>query len=305
MLEQLLVPLDGSGFGEETLPWASRLARCTGAEVAVAHVHVPHVPDHLISNTQYQYEGVDLGEYDEHDQEDEMAYLQSVSNRISGSLGRPVESVLLQESSVVEGIENLIRKKGTDLIVMSTHGRTGLSRAWLGSVAESLVRESPCPVLLVRPSGGEVAEDVALRHILVPLDGSETSDRVLPHVVELAVDTSASVTLLRVVPSAVHVGTRVVPVPRPGIDRALGVARRHLDDRAGELRRRGVSADVRLIEHAHPARAILDTVEETLPDLVMMATHGYQGVKRYVLGSVADKVLRGSEVPLLLLGPGA
>lgn len=302
MIQKLLVPLDGSGFGEETIPWAAALARSSGAEVDVAHVHIPHPPDHLLSNTQYQYEGVDMAEYDGRDLSEEQDYLDGVARRLAEMLGRPAHS-LMMEGNIPDAIDGYAQKHGTGIIVMSTHGRTGFSRAWLGSVADTVVRSAPWPVLLVRP-GRSLTHEVRFERIVVPLDGSGVSERILTPVMELAGHTEATLVLVRVVSPRTILGTRVLPVSAAALADAHGAAGEYLADAAGRLLDEGVRVEVRVVENPHPARGILTVVENEHPDLVAMATHGYRGVTRAVLGSVADKVLRAAEVPMLLLGPG-
>lgn len=306
MLQTLLVPLDGSGFGEESLPWARTLARCSGADVAVAHVHVPHVPDHLLANTQYQYEGVDLKEYDHQDHVEEETYLQGVAERLARELGREVQPVLL-EGEVTEAIDRFAGRSGPGMIVMTTHGRSGFDRVVLGSVADAVVRNAPWPVLLIRSRGKEpgAAEDIRLRRILVPLDGSEGSERILPHAAELARDAGAQLELLRVVVPGSIMGSGMLPVSMAARAEARRSARAYLEEVAERLHPTGLEVSVRVEEHAHSTRGILETMRGERPDLVAMATHGYGMLARAVLGSVADQLLRRSDVPLLLVGPGA
>lgn len=306
MVGQLLVPLDGSGFGEETIPIAASIARSTGADVTVAHVHVPHVPDHLVSNTQYMYEGLDLAEYDDRDCEEELDYLDGVARRLEGMLGREVDPVLLEGEEVSGSIEAWIEgREGSGLVVMATHGRSGFSRAWLGSVADTLVRHAPWPVLLVRPPVDRSrAPAEGFQRVLVPLDGSTGAERILPHVVELVQDTAGAVALLRVVSTSHFMGTSFLPISEAALAEERRRAARYLEEVADRLRRRDVPVRTEVVDGVQPFHAILEWVEEESPDLVAMATHGYRGVTRAVLGSVADKVLRGCSAPLLLLGPG-
>lgn len=306
MIEKILVPLDGSGFGEDTIPLATSIARQACCDVDVTHVHVPHPPDHLLSNTQYQFEGVDLDEYDRWDRDQEREYLASVARRIEEESGRKARPVLLT-GLVADAIDHHARESGQGLIVMSTHGRTGLSRAWLGSVADALIRHAPWPVLLVRPGD---QKDEAPRYetdfgrILVPLDGSKPSERVLDPVLDLAEPMGATVVLLRVVAPHTVLGTRVMPVSEALLEEVKARAAEYLDGVEERLRSRGVEVESVVVDDPQPALAILEVAEREDVDLVALATHGYGGMRRAVIGSVADKVLRGVEVPLLLLGPG-
>lgn len=301
MIQKLLVPLDGSGFGEETLPYAAAIARSCGADVDLAHVHVPHPPDHLLSNTQYQYEGVDMQEYEGRDMADEREYLEGVAHRLEKLLERPVRSVVL-DGTVTDAIDGYAKEHGSGVIVMTTHGRTGLSRAWLGSVADTVVRSAPWPVLLVRP--GQPVEEVCFRRILVPLDGSARAEGILDTLRELAGDTGADLVLLRVIAPNAVMGTRVLPVSRTALAEARQTAGEYLDRVAERLREWDLRVETRVVDDPHPARGILTVIEDERPDLVAMVTRGYRGVTRAVLGSVADKVLRAAERPLLLVGPG-
>ena len=148
MLDSLLIPLDGSEFSEHTLPFARSVAKASGAQVHLAHVHVPHPPEDLLLNPQFQFEGVDMGEYDQEYRSEEKEYLEVVAARFEDQTGVPVVQTLL-DGDVRESIQAYADEAHTDMILMSTHGRTGLSRFWLGSVADDLVRHLALPILLI------------------------------------------------------------------------------------------------------------------------------------------------------------
>ena len=301
MIQKVLVPLDGSGFGEDALGWAETVSQLTGGEIDLVHVHTPHVPDHLLANTQYQFEGVDLDEYDLRDQGEEEEYLNTVGSRMAADLGKRPASVLLQ-GDVVDALNGYARKSGDGIICLSTHGRSGLSRAWLGSVADTLVRESPWPVLLVR--SGAQKEPVQLRRILVPLDGSPAAERVLSVAAEAASDANAALILLKVVTVNTALGLGLVSLPPAASAEASSLLWRYLSEVATKLEERGLRVATRVMEHSHVAQGILQAAQEEEADLVAMATHGRGAAARFVLGSVADKVVRAAECPLLLVGPG-
>ena len=211
----------------------------------------------------------------------------------------------LLEGYVTEALERHAREIDAKLIIMTTHGRTGVSRAWLGSVADSLVRHSNFPLLVIRPlEDGETFPEVRFQHFLVPLDGSETGEKILEPAVELAKATGARFTLLHVVSPQLTVGTRVSPLPAGQRDGRSEKAEAYLAGVADGLEKEGVEATSRIETHFAPARAILKVAEEEDVDLIALATHGYGGLKRALLGSVADKVLRSSRLPLLVQRPG-
>lgn len=283
MFKSLLVPLDGSQHSERSLPIALGIARASDAFLHLAHVHVPNPPDQLLSNTQFHFEGLDVAAYEEREREEEREYLTGLVN----TLGTDGDSALL-EGDVVDALGTHAERVDADAIFMTTHGRTGLPRMWWGSVADALLRHTHLPLLVIHPGeAGHVPADVrTFRHILVTLDGSERAEAVLGPAADLAEATGARLTLLRVVsPRGLH----VLDGPE---DYLADVARRM---RATGLR---VGIHVRAAEGAAPAIARIG--EEIGADLIAMATHGYGGVKRALLGSVASKVLKISPLPMLV-----
>jgi nucleotide-binding universal stress UspA family protein len=211
----------------------------------------------------------------------------------------------------VSAITDAAAVRGVDLIVMSTHGRGGLGRAVIGSVAESVLRTAKMPVLLVRasaagePTGAAAAPGAGYRRALVPLDGSPFAESVLPLVADLAGSRGMDVVLLRV----------VEPAPMPVFDEAQKTLAHELVTRredaeaylapiAGDLRDRGVRVESR-VGRGDAAREITRMTRETGADLIVMCTHGRTGVRRMVFGSVAGAVVHASAVPVLLLKPAA
>ena len=302
MLQSLLVPLDGSEFSERTLPLAQALAKATGASLHLAHVHVPHPPDHFLSNTQFQYEGLDLEEYEAHHRDQEQSYLDGVVGRME--CHPPVDSVLL-EGHVAEEVAQYGEAIGADMILITTHGHTGVSRMWLGSVADALIRITHLPVLVVHPAFGQhVPCDVlGFKHIMVTLDGSELSASILGAAADVAKASGARLTLVHVVSSSAVLGTRIFPLIPDDVAPAMQKAGEYLEAQAEGLRAQGLTVGTHVEEHEAPGRAIAAIADKLDADLVALATHGYGGLKRALLGSVADKVLRSSALPLLVQRP--
>ena len=304
MFDALLVPLDGSPFSEHSLPLAAALSRSSGARLHLAHVHLDHSPDGLLSNTQFQFEGLDMGEYEDRHRADERDYLAEVARRLKDETDVSPEQILL-EGDVADALESYALETGPALILMTTHGRTGVSRAWLGSVADLLVRRTHLPVLLVQPpeaSRGQEAR-ASVKRILVPLDGSDLSEKVLGTVRRIASALHSQITLAHVVQPLVHVAARALPLPSGHVEERRRKAEEYLAGLATQLGRDGLEADTLVVTDASPAMAILKAAETVGADLVAMSTHGYRGITRAVLGSVADKVLRASPVPVLVERP--
>jgi len=304
MLDQILVTLDGSEFGEHALPFAKAIAEKTRASVNISHVSCCEPPTDLLQNTPFQYEGVNMAHYEERHAEEQRAYLKRHEDAMKGELPENRICSALLEGYVTEALERHAREIDAKLIIMTTHGRTGVSRAWLGSVADSLVRNSSFPLLVIRPlEDGTTFPTVRFERFLVPLDGSETGEEILGPTMELASAMGAHLTLLHVVSPQLTVGARVSPLPSGHLEDRTSKAEEYLAGVAERLEKDGVEADYRIESHFAPARAILNTAEEENVDLIAIATHGYTGVKRALLGSVTDKVLRGAKWPLLLERP--
>jgi nucleotide-binding universal stress UspA family protein len=304
MLDQLLVTLDGSEFGEHALPFAKAIAEKTGASVNISHVHCCEPPTELLQNTPFQFEGVNMAAYVAKDAEGQRTYLRAQEEALKAELPANRVCSALLEGYVTEALERHAREIDAKLIIMTTHGRTGVSRAWLGSVADSLVRHCSFPLLVIRSlEHGETFPTVRFEHFLVPLDGSKVGEKILEPAVELANATGARFTLLHVVSPHVTVGARVSPLPAGHREEKLSKAEEYLNGVAERLKAEGIDATPKLESHFAPARAILKTAEEESVDLIALATHGYTGVKRALLGSVTDKVLRAAKWPLLLERP--
>jgi nucleotide-binding universal stress UspA family protein len=304
MLDQLLVTLDGSGFGEHALPFAKSIAEKTGASVNLSHVRCCDPPTDLLQNTPFQYEGVSMEAYEEKHAKEQAKYLCDRAMALQAELpGQVVNSTLL-EGYVTEALERQAKEIDAKLVIMTTHGRTGVSRAWLGSVADSLVRNSSFPLLVIRPlEDGKTFPTARFEHFLVPLDGSSAGEKILEPTVELGKAMGTRFTLLHVVAPHVTVGARVSPLPAGHLKERLGKAEKYLSGVAERLKGEGIEVEVIIESHFAPARAILNTAEAKKADLIAIATHGYTGVKRAILGSVTDKVLRAAKWPLLLERP--
>lgn len=302
MLQSLLVPLDGSEFSEGTLSLAQALAKATGGSLHLAHVHVPHPPDHFLSNTQFHYEGLDLEEYEAHHRDQEQSYLADVEARMSKDT--PVDTALL-EGHVAEEVARHAEAVNADLVLITTHGHTGVSRMWLGSVADALIRTTCLPLLVIHPAVGShvPAPVVTFKHIMVPVDGSDLSASILGPASDLARATGAKLTLVHVVSSSAVLGTRIFPVLPDDVAPAMEKAREYLDGKAAELRSQGLTVEAHVEEHEAPGRAIAAIADKLDADVIALATHGYGGLRRALLGSVADKVLRSSPLPLLVQRP--
>jgi nucleotide-binding universal stress UspA family protein len=301
-MKRVMVPLDGSSFAEGAVGPALELCGRLGAELHLVQVHEFRIP------TMYADAWLTVDpDLQTQLRLDEEGYLRDFAARCQERAGVRVQHELL-EGQVTDALSRYAEDATIDLIVMTTHGRGGISRAWLGSVADSLIRYSTAPILLLRPSpdGGMVRLDGYVRRLLIPLDGTSLSERILEPALQLARLFNAPTTLLHVAPPP-NLGIRM-RAPEAAVEAArveAEQARVYMDDVTTRLRQGGLTAETRIRAHAVAAAAILEEAATVDGTLIAMATHGRSGWARVALGSVADKVLRGAEGPVLLFRPGA
>ena len=192
MYRSILVPLDGSVLSEQALPLACELAQRAKAVLRLVHVHAPSASPIYSSSSPIYIEGQPvIGEnLASLSREHERTCLEHIKHQLAAVVGphlevtvevleRPIESMV--NESVAVFLANYVRTTGVDLVVMTTHGRSGLERVWLGSVADTLVRLSRIPILLLRPTVHAItyAQPPGLRKILIPLDGSSLAEQIL------------------------------------------------------------------------------------------------------------------------------
>jgi nucleotide-binding universal stress UspA family protein len=207
---------------------------------------------------------------------------------------------------------------GTGLVVMATRAPGALGRALRGSVADRVMRESPRPVVLVPPGTDDTrGKRLDFKRVLVPLDGSAFALSAVDELLELRGGSELEYVLLEVVTSgfadvappglsglADHTVIPDAYSGLPDIARARAAAEERLNGVANRLRAQAAkSVRVRVVEAGDPAAAINRAVREELVDFVAMSTRGSSGLKRFVLGSVAERVVRESVVPVLLVTP--
>jgi nucleotide-binding universal stress UspA family protein len=294
MCKRILVPLDGSAQAEAVLPYARQLAKSYGAELVLFRVAVasPLALDPVVSWAGAVEEArnyvVDLTA---RQRDGEVKII------AKARWGDPVEEIL---AYVDEGI--------IDLITMTTHGRSGLKRWVLGSVAENVLRRASVPVLLVRApevaaayrARGDMMMEV--RHILAPTDFSEFSKKAIDYAFGLAQQFGAKLSLLHVIGVPAFPIEGFVP-PGPGTKLLEDLERQARLDLAHMLpQAEAAKVDVtRLVVMGTPYRKIVETAEAEKADFIVMATHGRTGLSHMLIGSVAERVVRTAPCPVLTL----
>jgi nucleotide-binding universal stress UspA family protein len=305
MIRSILVPLDGSEFAEWALPAAVSIATRTAAklELVSVNIRVPasvsaHIPGY---GAAWKNAARDRA----------LDYLRSMTNRIAKSSNVATHATV-HSGAIVDSLVQHAGQAHVDLVVMSTHGRGPLQRMWLGSVADGVVRHSPVPVLLIHPREGrppDPAGDHLFGRVLVPLDGSGYSEEVLPWAVALGELGGADYTLLEIIQPPMVLGPPYGTFPPPRIDdeqlRAQRLASKdYLEGVADRLRTRELRVETTVRDDASTAHGILDQADQNGTEVIAMSTHGRGGLGRVFLGSVADKVVRGATIPVLVLRPG-
>lgn len=293
MYTKIMVPLDGSKFAEAALPLALTLSRKTGAAVHVATAIEP-VPA-------FAYE-----EWESAAEEWIEEYLAKLTAAIAPHAGGAV-TTSVASGHVVDALQKEARACAADLVVMASHGRGAITRVWLGSVADRFVRQTDRPVLLVRPEedgNPTYGEDRSFDSILVPLDGSELAESALAHATEFGELFGSAYHLTRIVAYPVDYASPYLPhtaqMNQKVLEEAKDRAASYLEAQAEQMRRRGLRVTTSVTVDPQAGHGILLEAEAVGANGIAMATHGRKGLTRALLGSTADKVLRGTQVPLLL-----
>jgi nucleotide-binding universal stress UspA family protein len=302
MFRKLLVPLDRSSLAEQALGPAAAIARASHAEMDLVLVHQP-VP----------FVGFADVPWNAAQAMDEDKYLESMVGEL-GSGGSVSTTHAVLRGDAIEMICARAYDVGADLIVMTSHGRTGFSRAWIGSVADGVVRRSAIPVLIMRPVGTEMDRLAAhrlFRRVLVPLDGSSLATEILSSAAAVAHCSKARLVLIRIVqpvplftPDA---GMAFVYPPVIQDEEATRFvaeeAKQDLAETAYTLAvQGGTDVETHVVVASNVPGAIIDFAADHGVDAIAMSTHG-RGASRLFVGSVADKLLRATGVPFLLKRP--
>ncbi len=297
MYQRILIPLDGSPIAEQVLPLVKMFAVRFQSSVVLFQAIEP-IP-----------KGVPVeGPASRADDQVEMSrnqaleYLEAIAQRFPQ--GIPAEHELrtgLPATAILETAESA----HVDLIAMATHGRTGLQRWVYGSVADKVLGGARLPILLVRASETPSAT-APIRRILVPLDGSDLAERALIPAERLAKAFDAEILLFRVQEFSSYTPDGLIgSMSMVTLDDSLGaMVQEYLTQKTEKVQSQGLR--VRWEKHfGTAAEGILDAAEKRSADLVVMSTHGRSGIGRWIMGSVADRVLRASRTPVLLIRSGA
>ena len=290
MFRNVMLPLDGSALADAAFPLAVDVAKRCEAHLHLVRVHQTPTPTpEAIVSPQYD---TMLREWER----------ETMFKRLDQTRSRGVDgSAVLLDGAIVEELQGYAKSADIDLIIMSTHGRSGIVRVVMGSVAEHLLRTSGVPVLLL-PSSTDSNRSASLsniKRVLLPLDGTAEGEQILPYAIAMASMCDAELLLLHVAFSPLPlVLSAVGPVPVSNefasteesvyLNRVLGSIPANVRVRAA------VGSGMR------PGDAILEQASREGVDLIAMATHGRSGWARVAYGSIAEHVLRHTNLPMLM-----
>ena len=305
MYRKILVPLDGSKLAEQVLPYARLLGKALGSQIELLRVGGP------IPSTQLDAaaSGATLEQATDSIRRKTQDYLERTATFLHDT-GLEVSCSTLEGSPASHIVSEAEREPAT-LVAMTTHGRSGITRWVLGSITEKVLQATTTPLLVIRAQEQkDFTVEVNIKKVVVPLDGSPRAEQVLPHMMALAKALAAQVTLVRVTPSAAeyfqNVGdpsytgypmTHYADLAKKVDEGALNYLRRVSRD----LHQNQLSSVEERLLHGPAADAIVDIARETPASIVSMTTHGRSRMGRWILGSVADRVVRHSGGPVLMI----
>lgn len=302
MFSHLLVPLDGSGLAETTLPYVRTLAHGSGDR---AHVTLMHLIERDAPSSVHGARHLRTVSEAE-------AYLNEIADRFRVE-GITVDThVDTNEGNDTAGrIVDHAAEMKTDLVVLCAHGRSGLGRWLFGSIAQKVLAVGVAPVLMVLPTAGTEPRPPVLKQILLPLDGTPDAETALPLAADLARAMGGALHLVLVVPTVGPLSGAMSSIARFSpkvtaelLESAGSEAVVYLNTLASHLTAEGISVETS-IARDDPATAILGQAKRARADLIVMATHGRAGMGGAWAGSVSNKILARSPGPFLLIrAPG-
>ena len=295
MYSRMLIPLDGSKVAEQVLPYARCLAKTLSLPVELFQAVDAEALESLANPAQGRYVDTLLNEK------------RTSSAEYFEGVGRSFEAVRLSSAVEIGKPEDLILDKaGADpqtLVVMATHGRSGIQRWMLGSVADKVLHGVANDLFLVRVSEqGKTDGTAPLTKVIVPLDGSPLAEKVLPQVIELGTKMPLEVILMRAyaLPPAIS-SNEYAGFSQELFNQLEGEAKDYLVEKSKELSEQGLHNISYVIDLGYGAEEITRLARKTPDNFIAMCTHGRSGVKRWALGSVTDRVVRHSGDPVLII----
>ncbi len=305
-MRTILVPLDGSALAEQALPYAQMLAAQAGAKIRLLRVIAESEGDVSRMGEPALLHEASVASLSSLARETRLWDM--LRDNAAGYLDARAWPLLqagldvdidVQIGAPAERIVEVAQQIDAHMIVIATHGYTGFKRWTLGSVADRVVQGTRTPVFVVPGYNPKPSGELRLRRIMLTLDGSAMSKQALPLATEIATRAQAELLLFQVVSPITSAYSGLV-LPPDIQDVMQDNATDELGATAATLRLAEIKVATAVVL-GDPAEQIVTEALKHQADLVVMATHGYGGIKRWALGSVADKVLHATPAPLLLV----
>lgn len=300
MYKVIMAPVDISPVESPAIAVAARLARRFDATLHLVRVLAPPI----VTQTVPPMKAFEITEQALAEEREACRQkLEALGAEVEGNSGVRVQTTL-KDGRVTQTLRDHAAEIGADVIVMSSHSRGGFKRLNLGSVTDYLIRNTHIPVLVVKPDFAFVDESPdGTARFVVPLDGSEMAEQILPEVTTLASALNASVTLLHVLTPQTYAQKRIVQPGLPWWDADIAAADAYLSGRADSLATSGLAVTKNVSLNTDVPAAILDYAIRNRANCIAVATNGVGGIRRFVFGSVADEVTRKSPISLLVFHP--
>lgn len=277
MFEKIIVTLDSSKLAEVALPYAEELAAKMGYEIVLLTILDTEEGNEYDNRLKYMKKIEEITKY-------------HAEKYIENGRGNTVNvTAVTRVDNPVDGITKYAFSSGFPLIIMASHGRSGIGRWTVGSIADKVVRSNYYqPVMLIRAKEyrSDIREKRIIKKALVPLDGSNTSESVIPYITQIATKLEMEITFLQVVPKTNHTNMTEIETYLQGV--------------CNQLKGKNVTVNYQ-VNVGNVAENIIDFADERAYDLVAMSTRGMSRDDIFSLGSVAQKVFLGGNIPLLLI----
>ena len=293
MYDKILVPLDGSELAEVSLPYAEELAARLGSHITLIYLSRSEKDPSFSRRKEYLDKVLD-----------------STKGEMDKLLEKPGEETKIGSAVLVghaaEEIVKYADKEDMGLIVIATHGRSGIKQWAMGSVASKIITATRRPVMLIRAK--EASPDIrkmgTIKRLLLPMDGSKESESILPHALEIASNFNPEVVMFQAISLAYPTYTAdafaYVTYSDQQMDAMKSSALDYLEKVGNSFREKGieVKSDVRF---GSTADEVINYADEIGADFVAMTTHGRSGIGRWLFGSTTVRVMKGGNTNLLLV----
>jgi nucleotide-binding universal stress UspA family protein len=301
MFDSILVPLDGSQLAECVIPHVFAVAQSNNSEITLLRIMEK-------GNTDTSAQLFDLLNW-QINKKKAILYLEKMKARFQGS-GLKTHSVV-QEGLAAEGIIEYAQRNSIKIIILSSHGKSGLTQWGLSNVSQKIILSAMTSLLIIRAHqfldyAGKFSEQPVYQRILVPLDGSQRAENVLPAIVPLALFHKSQIHLVQVVQTPEM--ARQMPTQRSDIDLSKRIITSNQEEAVHYLEQvksrsslDGIDVQTHLITSDNAAVSLHELVEQQDIDLLLLGAHGYSGNLQWPYGSLVNNFIMYGKIPLMIV----